>query len=67
MKCSPKCRVLCLKLKSDTGQHKKGRGVAEEGKRGGPPLHIGLPGALEYMYTGNVLKHPTEVTIWPSF
>ena len=25
----------------------KGRGVAEEGKRGGPPLHTGLAGALQ--------------------
>ena len=49
MKFSPKCRVLCLELKSDRGQHKKGRGVAGEGKRGGPSLHIGLAGALIFV------------------
>ena len=46
MKFSPKCRVLCLDLKSDRGQHKKGRGAAGEGKRGDPPLRVGLAGAL---------------------
>ena len=29
------------------GQLKKGRGMAGEGKRGDPPLHIGQAGALE--------------------
>ena len=28
------------------GQLKNGSGAAGEGKRGGPPLHIGLAGAL---------------------
>ena len=41
-----KCRVLCLELKLDREQLKKGRGAAREGKRGGPPLYIGLAGAL---------------------
>ena len=31
---------------NNTGQLKKGRGVAGEGKRGGPPLHTGLAEAL---------------------
>ena len=33
-------------LKSDRWQHKKGRGSAVEGKRGSPPLHVGLAEAL---------------------
>ena len=45
MKFSPKCRVLCLKLKSGRGQLKNGRGVAGESKRGWP-ICIGLAGAL---------------------
>ena len=28
------------------GQHQKGRGAAGKGKTGGPPLYIGLAGAL---------------------
>ena len=47
MKFSPKCRVLCLELKQYRRQLKKGRGAAGKGKRGGPPLHIELAGALE--------------------
>ena len=55
MKFSPKCRVLCLGLKSDREQHKKDRGAAGEGKRGGPPLHIGLAGALTAYYESEQL------------
>ena len=46
MKFSPKCRVLCLELKQDRRQLKKDRGAAGKGKSDGPPLHIGLAGAL---------------------
>ena len=46
MKFSPKCRVWCLELKYASRQLYKGRGAAEMDKRGGPPLCIGLAGAL---------------------
>ena len=54
MKFSPKCRVLCQELKQDRRQLKKGRGAAGKGKRGRPPLHIGLAGALG-IFTGNLV------------
>ena len=56
MKFSPKCRVLCLELKSGRMQLKKGRGAAGEGKRGG---YIGPAGAL----TGVILLLLTHMSV----
>ena len=42
MKFSPKCKVLCLKLKEGRWHLERDRGAAGESKIGALPLYIGL-------------------------
>ena len=64
-------------VEKDSWQLRKGRGVAIEGKRGSPPLHIGLAVALtgicelQLMYQkrlhGQAVSAPSFQSQYPSF